>query len=235
MRRVRYAVPTAVMAGLLCLAVGPAHGAGGAARVPVVPLVLAATSVDEMNPEMRVAYIRGIQEELAAHGYAPGPADGILGPRTRGAIRTYQRDAGLPVDGRATKELLDHLKFAVPRVTAKPKPPPDPLVLEVQRHLGALGYYRGAHDGLMGPLTREAIRAYRADVGLPVSGAADAALLDSLRAEAEAEGAPALDLPESVDRPASAEPPEGLEGPEAIAVPPEPEAVPAPGELPSGE
>ena len=70
-----------------------------------------------------------IQEELAAHGYAPGPPDGLPGPRTTRAIRAYQRDAGLPVDGVATKELLDHLKFVLPKVYARHAPPaPQPVV-----------------------------------------------------------------------------------------------------------
>ena len=33
-----------------------------------------------------------------------------MGPRTRAAIRAYQRKAGLPVDGVASKEVLDHMK-----------------------------------------------------------------------------------------------------------------------------
>jgi len=144
-------------------------------------LVFAATSVDEMTPEMRRAYIRGIQEELAVHSYDPGPTDGLLGPMTHTAIRKYQRDAGLRVDGVASKELLDHLKFSQPRITAKPDPEPDALVLEVQTRLRALGYHRGELDGLIGGTTREAIRAYRYDAGLPISGAVDGPLLESLR------------------------------------------------------
>ncbi len=153
-------------------------------------LIFATTSVDEMTPEMRKAYIRGIQEELAAHRYDPGPADGLLGPMTHRAIRKYKRDAGLPVDDVASKELLDHLKFAAPRVTAKPDPEPDPLVLEVQTRLQELGYHRGELDGLMGGTTRESVRAYRYDAGLPISGAIDGPLLESLRpAQSEEAGA----------------------------------------------
>jgi peptidoglycan hydrolase-like protein with peptidoglycan-binding domain len=166
-------------------ALGPALG-------PVLEpagLAFAATSVDDMPAAMRTAYIRGIQDELAAHGYRPGPADGIVGLRTRQAIRQYQRDAGLTVDGVASKELLEHLKFAQPRVVAGPPPAPDPLVLEVQTQLRDLGYHRGALDGLMGGATREAIRAYRYDVGLPISGAVDGPLLESLRLQHQGAGA----------------------------------------------
>lgn len=161
-------------------------------------LILAATSVDEMTPEMRKAYIRGIQEELVAHRYDPGPADGVLGPMTRKAIRKYQREAGLSVDGVASKELLDHLKFAQPKVYAMPDPEPDPLVLEVQTRLQELGYHRSDLDGFMGGATRESIRAYRYDAGLPISGAIDAPLLESLRPAPTEEAGGTL-LPESAE------------------------------------
>lgn len=188
-------------------------------------LTFAATSVDDMPSEMRTAYIRGIQDELAAHGYRPGPADGIVGPRTRQAIRRYQRDAGLTADGVASKELLEHLKFAQPRVVAGPPPAPDPLVLEVQTQLRDLGYHRGALDGLMGGTTREAIRAYRYDVGLPISGAVDGPLLESLRLQHQGAGAgrAAADEPDrELGREPDREPARELDQEPLLATPPAP-------------
>lgn len=40
-----------------------------------------------------------IQRQLAALGFDPGPIDGIMGPRTRTAIRAFQTSRGLLVDG----------------------------------------------------------------------------------------------------------------------------------------
>jgi peptidoglycan hydrolase-like protein with peptidoglycan-binding domain len=57
-----------------------------------------------------------LQWNLAVHGYDPGPADGVAGPRTRAAIEQYQMDAQLPVDGRASAALLDHLQYTDPPV-----------------------------------------------------------------------------------------------------------------------
>ncbi len=50
-----------------------------------------------------------LQQALAARGLNPGPADGIIGPRTRSAVRTYQLGQGLPADGFPTRELLARL------------------------------------------------------------------------------------------------------------------------------
>lgn len=65
------------------------------------------------------AEITEIQTILAEKGYVPGPADGMIGPRTTGAIKQYQTDSDMPVDGRATQGLLAHLKRSdITRVAA---------------------------------------------------------------------------------------------------------------------
>ena len=44
--------------------------------------------------------VRETQQTLRDKGYYAGPIDGILGSRTRAAIRQYQKDENLPVTGR---------------------------------------------------------------------------------------------------------------------------------------
>ncbi|MDX1576221.1 MAG: peptidoglycan-binding domain-containing protein [Kiloniellales bacterium] len=51
-----------------------------------------------------------VQGGLAQLGYNPGPVDGVMGPQTAEAIREYQRDHGLLIDGRATPQLADHIE-----------------------------------------------------------------------------------------------------------------------------
>ncbi|MGF1610999.1 MAG: peptidoglycan-binding protein [Kiloniellales bacterium] len=144
---------------------------------------IAGTRVEDMAPAHRRAYILGIQEELAAHGYHVGPIDGEIGSKTKGAIRQYQRDAGLPVDGIATKELLDHLKFATPKVYARTQrmEADSALVRDIQTELQFRGYYQGALDGVIGPRTREAIILFQTDAGLPATGRVGSGLLSDLR------------------------------------------------------
>ena len=54
--------------------------------------------------------IQKIQMLLNQHGYECGIADGIAGPKTTEAIKQYQADTGLLVDGRASPELLARLE-----------------------------------------------------------------------------------------------------------------------------
>jgi peptidoglycan hydrolase-like protein with peptidoglycan-binding domain len=51
---------------------------------------------------------------------------------------------------------------------------------QVQRKLKDLGYYNGAVDGAIGPMSREAIQYYQEQNGLELTGQIDRALLDSL-------------------------------------------------------
>jgi peptidoglycan hydrolase-like protein with peptidoglycan-binding domain len=39
--------------------------------------------------QSRAAHVRELQEALVQAGYDPGPVDGILGPRTKAALRKY--------------------------------------------------------------------------------------------------------------------------------------------------
>ena len=58
--------------------------------------------------------------------------------------------------------------------------PPDKVIADSQALLQQMGYYRGEVDGLLGPLTREALTAYQTDNGLTVTAAIDQPTLDSL-------------------------------------------------------
>jgi hypothetical protein len=60
-------------------------------------------------PPLSNALVLLIQTHLDALGFAPGPADGIVGPRTRDAIRRFQSDRGLEPTGAVTFDLLDRL------------------------------------------------------------------------------------------------------------------------------
>jgi hypothetical protein len=58
--------------------------------------------------------------------------------------------------------------------------PPDQVIADVQAALKDMGYYDGEVDGLLGPITREALTAYQADHGLYATAVIDEPTLDAL-------------------------------------------------------
>ena len=63
-----------------------------------------ATAVDN------TALIREAQDKLNYLGFDTGTPDGQMGPRTRSAIRAFQRSLGLPETGQVDRRLMDELK-----------------------------------------------------------------------------------------------------------------------------
>ncbi|MEO1120731.1 MAG: peptidoglycan-binding domain-containing protein [Pseudomonadota bacterium] len=61
------------------------------------------------NRSANNAAVIRVQAGLQDLGYNPGPIDGVQGSQTTSAIKAYQRDNGLLVDGRASYELAEHI------------------------------------------------------------------------------------------------------------------------------
>jgi len=57
---------------------------------------------------------------------------------------------------------------------------PDQIVVEVQTQLQRDGYYAGPIDGVLGPMTRQAIAAFQADHGLAITSTVDEPTLSTL-------------------------------------------------------
>ena len=70
---------------------------------------LQATTINTYQPESDPAAVTTVQRLLADAGYSPGTADGIYGPKTRAAILSFQRKAGLTPDGLISEELVASL------------------------------------------------------------------------------------------------------------------------------
>ncbi|HYD05531.1 MAG TPA: lytic murein transglycosylase [Reyranella sp.] len=54
-----------------------------------------------------------LQTRLARLGFYTDEADGLLGPKTRSAVRLFQKQAGMPADGHPTPEVVARLQRAV--------------------------------------------------------------------------------------------------------------------------
>ena len=51
------------------------------------------------RPMLRGGDVRDLQHRLSQLGFDPGRVDGIFGPNTEAALRSFQRDAAIPCDG----------------------------------------------------------------------------------------------------------------------------------------
>ena len=127
-----------------------------------------------------------LQSALTERGYDTGPADGVVGPKVRSAIRSYQSDAGLPVTGSATSSLLVKLETggnnsADSNTQDYTNAPSASQLQQIEGELQRRGYYVGEFDGVADDQLQAAIRAYQTDASLQVTGEANAALLESLK------------------------------------------------------
>jgi putative chitinase len=68
----------------------------------------------------RGASVVDLQKKLAAHGFSPGAADGVFGPRTESAVKSFQRAKGLVADGIVGPKTWGALNST----PSTPRPPP---------------------------------------------------------------------------------------------------------------
>jgi peptidoglycan hydrolase-like protein with peptidoglycan-binding domain len=166
-----FAIPRGFLAALAAAAILSSPGT----------TLAAASCPTDLSEQTYKAYVAGTQEELNVHGYDAGAPDGVLAAKTEAAIRQYQRDAGLPVDGCVTKALLDHMKFVLPKVERPRRANAKPIVVEIQTLLTRRGYYLGPVDGVAGLRTQAAIARFAEDASITTSGAIDQALAEQIR------------------------------------------------------
>ena len=141
--------------------------------------------------------VKKLQQRLKELGYLKGSADGDFGDATEAAVRAFQAQNGLTVDGKAGSATLAKLNSSsakkAPTVTATntPRPTNTPFtsykngdsgseIREMQKRLKELGYLTGSADGDFGDATEAAVRAFQARNGLTVDGKAGNATLTKL-------------------------------------------------------
>ena len=75
--------------------------------------------------------VRTLQQRLIEKGYKPGPVDGIFGAQTASALREFQRNAGLSVDGVVGLQTWAALQSLGPATVPAPPTPPPAMVAPV--------------------------------------------------------------------------------------------------------
>jgi len=141
--------------------------------------------------------VRRMQQRLKELGYLKGSADGDFGAATETAVKAFQAQHGLTVDGKAGSATLNKLYSAsakkaptttatnTPRATATPftsykNGDSGAEIKKMQQRLKDLGYLRGSADGDFGDATEAAVRAFQANNNLTVDGKAGNATLNKL-------------------------------------------------------
>ena len=86
-----------------------------AARLTLEQLARLDSAVDNWSPDKGGSYadeptIRYVEHALWRLGYDVGSVDGVVGPRTRLAIETFQRRVGLAADGDVTPPLVERIR-----------------------------------------------------------------------------------------------------------------------------
>lgn len=160
----RWRVLIASMLAVTTIGIGPASGT-------IEDLLSSSTLLREGQSG---SLVTDLQRALSSAGHSPGPADGIFGPMTRSAVRSFQAAAGIGVDGLvgpATRRAIA-TALSVPggtgttgttTTTSRGSLSPGargPSVVALQRELARTGFYRGPIDGDFGPMTSSAVVAF---------------------------------------------------------------------------
>ena len=117
--------------------------------------------------------VKYLQRALIGLGYLDGMADGQYGSKTAAAVKEYQRDFGLGVDGSAGKNTMTSIKNTV---------------VALQSDLARKGYDPKGIDGIFGDGTKNAVKAYQRTIGAAVTGIATGKTMSKLYGYALNEG-----------------------------------------------
>ncbi len=125
-----------------------------------------------------------LQVAMRAIGLYPHPVDGISGPWTQGAVRTFQSQHGLATDGVAGPQTRRALgKRGKPSLGKRPMHTGqrgwDVAALQFLLHVR--GFAPNGFDGGFGPNTEAAVRRFQRAAGIGVDGIAGPATLGALR------------------------------------------------------
>lgn len=128
--------------------------------------------------------VKALQQSLKALGYFTGSIDGDYGSITENAVRAFQRDAKLTIDGLAGERTLAAIASGEIRREDDGTLRPGDTGSEVkalQELLKKHGYYSGPIDGEYGKATEHAVDAFQADAGLTRDGLAGAQTIEALK------------------------------------------------------
>ena len=137
--------------------------------VSVVIAAMSATSAFAASESKYVdsRAVREVQQVLNHRGIRTR-IDGIMGPRTENAVRTFQRTHNLEPTGELNRQTL--VALGIQRSESGEPQYAAALVRTVQETLANRGYKPGAVDGTMSDATQTAVRAFQKSENLQPTG-----------------------------------------------------------------
>lgn len=135
----------------------------------------------QRGPSFTMENAQDVQELLSKMGLYHEEIDGVLGRKSREAVRKFQSMYGLPADGYANASLLHFMRLAV-RGGAKRNKLTFDEVVEMQKILAKGSYYIGPIDGKLGPSTLKGIELYKKVYGIS-SDAVNRTLLEKMKVQ----------------------------------------------------
>jgi peptidoglycan hydrolase-like protein with peptidoglycan-binding domain len=122
-----------------------------------------------------VRSVSDLQADLKRLGLYNGPVDGKGGPSLDAAVKTFQRDVGIPADGECGARCRSSLNRALglddPALPAGAAPTTPKTVVQLQTDLKHLGFYTGPLDGKAGgPLLDAAVKDFQHGAGIAADG-----------------------------------------------------------------
>jgi peptidoglycan hydrolase-like protein with peptidoglycan-binding domain len=114
--------------------------------------------------------VRDLQVALKALGHDPGPIDGVFGQTTDTAVKAFQQEREIPVDGvvgKVTWINIDEADQSEPalRLGASGLP-----VRRAQKRMSLVGFEVGGVDGRYGGKTEAAVRQLQQQHGITADG-----------------------------------------------------------------
>ncbi len=131
--------------------------------------------------------VADLQKRLRSFGMKPGPADGVFGAQTERALRSFQRKAGITVDGvagnetlRAMRQKTEYVKDGFETSAGRGERGAD--IGRAERMLKDLGMNPGNVDGLFTKNTADAVTRFTSrDPSLPTKARIDAQTFARMR------------------------------------------------------
>ncbi|HET7580195.1 MAG TPA: peptidoglycan-binding protein [Bacillales bacterium] len=129
-----------------------------------------------LHKGMQNTDVKPVQHQLKEWHYYHFDVDGIYGPLTFRAVKDFQKDHGLSVDGivgpktKQAMKKMKSLKHTYQHAPTLKQGSHGKIVKDLQKQLQQLNYYDGKLDGIYGPLTEKAVKAFQKANEIAVDG-----------------------------------------------------------------